>query len=663
MAKKDNIGLLTEIVGQLRTLNRSSVRDQLRESEALKRTEALAGATEEQTDGQGMLISNAQDFQRRFIAGQAKTFSDAKLTNKILGKQKPTTLDVQEKMAKVLGVTESRPAVGMLSHLFMIEHYLGEWDKKIRGGDFIDMERLQISVDVDQSNLSGIDVDATVPLLEMQESMKLLEHHATKEGSLYVADVNLLNYFKGRDDELDRQRNTDMRSAEERRREMIRLAGTGAGGFAGGMGDAGEDSEGGGWLSNLFSGMGGGDLAKGVGAGAGLLWWRKIAGWFGFKNDSLLTRILFRMQLWGEWLKNKFGGRAIKANPKAAKALMSGNRYVMIGAVATLVAWTFWDNILSVFNLQEKEELNAADQLDSIAASTASSTNTEINPLVNNDSGWSTADKVVTSGFALHFLSQRQLTQRIAQQMANNIHLRYATAPNGSWQQRMFKAMKSGKLGTGVKFSRVVTMGGGRAFMAAFGPWGMLAYTVWAIADWKLGQINDAENAAALWVKNDTEFKSAESLDELAASSYSADFAKPLQTGNVESDLELMKARKKRILDLMRDQSQENLQKIFSILSNGGWSQKDIVDFMKILKNEKIGDLSSLNTNLLNGIGSNGRTGTLLAGLGITDTRELGQLSTSPTMLASSDSHDFNQYNSTSIYVQGRRVESNYAMV
>jgi hypothetical protein len=76
---KNEVTLLQEIVGQLRTLNKSSVRDRLREAEEAKRAEKLAmvqeGAAEE-----GQLAVDAQtDFQRRYLAGQAGAFTDAAL--------------------------------------------------------------------------------------------------------------------------------------------------------------------------------------------------------------------------------------------------------------------------------------------------------------------------------------------------------------------------------------------------------------------------------------------------------------------------------------------------------------------------------------------------------------------------------------------------------
>lgn len=76
---KDNIALLQEVVGQLRKLNQASVRDRLRESEEAKRAEILAAQGETQEVQQSAVIDGATDFQRRFLAGQAKTFTDKAL--------------------------------------------------------------------------------------------------------------------------------------------------------------------------------------------------------------------------------------------------------------------------------------------------------------------------------------------------------------------------------------------------------------------------------------------------------------------------------------------------------------------------------------------------------------------------------------------------------
>jgi len=76
---KDNIALLQEVVGQLRKLNQASVRDRLRETEEAKRAEILAAQGDTQEVQQSMILDGATDFQRRFLAGQAKTFTDKAL--------------------------------------------------------------------------------------------------------------------------------------------------------------------------------------------------------------------------------------------------------------------------------------------------------------------------------------------------------------------------------------------------------------------------------------------------------------------------------------------------------------------------------------------------------------------------------------------------------
>ena len=94
MAKDQQIGLLSDIVNQLRQLNRSSVRDKLQENEQTKRTAKLAEVVEDSTVENTGLISSAQDFQRRFMAGQARTEFNAAI------KDKKSTLAGQELLLK-----------------------------------------------------------------------------------------------------------------------------------------------------------------------------------------------------------------------------------------------------------------------------------------------------------------------------------------------------------------------------------------------------------------------------------------------------------------------------------------------------------------------------------------------------------------------------------
>ena len=59
MASKDqNVMLLQEVVGQLRKLNASSVRDRLREAEEAKRAEKIAMQGDVQEEQQATIVSS-----------------------------------------------------------------------------------------------------------------------------------------------------------------------------------------------------------------------------------------------------------------------------------------------------------------------------------------------------------------------------------------------------------------------------------------------------------------------------------------------------------------------------------------------------------------------------------------------------------------------------
>ena len=71
MAGKTQETLLSEIVALLRKQNQLSVRDRLRESEESKRAEKMQSMGEVNNEQQASVITGAEDFQRRFLAGQA----------------------------------------------------------------------------------------------------------------------------------------------------------------------------------------------------------------------------------------------------------------------------------------------------------------------------------------------------------------------------------------------------------------------------------------------------------------------------------------------------------------------------------------------------------------------------------------------------------------
>ena len=165
MASKDqNVMLLQEVVGQLRKLNASSVRDRLREAEEAKRAEAIALQGEVQEEQQNMIVDSGEDFRRRFIAGQAKTFTDSKLTktegavrdrerNKLLGGLLAATHSVwdeekekfvDDKQKKLLDVkTYQQGVYGIVQALGGIQS--GISDTLALQGDIFDTNKLSIA--------------------------------------------------------------------------------------------------------------------------------------------------------------------------------------------------------------------------------------------------------------------------------------------------------------------------------------------------------------------------------------------------------------------------------------------------------------------------------------------------------------------------------------
>ena len=95
---------------QLRKLNAISVRDRLREAEEAKRAEKIALQGEEQLETEGLVVNAQEDFRRRFIAGQAKTFTDSQLT-KTGGKKRDDRRDQLLKQIAGIGSESKELAI------------------------------------------------------------------------------------------------------------------------------------------------------------------------------------------------------------------------------------------------------------------------------------------------------------------------------------------------------------------------------------------------------------------------------------------------------------------------------------------------------------------------------------------------------------------------
>jgi hypothetical protein len=102
MAGKTQETLLIEVVQLLRKQNKLSVRDRLREAEESKRAEKMQAMSEVAEENQIGIISGTEDFQRRFLAGQAKTFTDSATKDTPKGPIQRAILESSNRIANYL---------------------------------------------------------------------------------------------------------------------------------------------------------------------------------------------------------------------------------------------------------------------------------------------------------------------------------------------------------------------------------------------------------------------------------------------------------------------------------------------------------------------------------------------------------------------------------
>ena len=269
MAKKEqNIMLLQEVVGQLRKLNATSVRDRLREAEEAKRAEKIALQGEEQLETEGLVVNAQEDFRRRFIAGQAKTFTDSALT-KTGGKKRDNRRD--KLLAQIAGVGGTGLAV---------------------------------------SGTAAVEAGAlTAPLTNnfYEQGVRAITFTLGKTNEL----LNLLisDNRNWRADQL-KNFNTSQRLARENRLEGIKLGGRGAAGMGiGGMGGGANESEEGildeATMGNVKAG------AIGAAGAAALGLFARFRKWFGFGTKrKFAATMALRFKIAGRKL---FKGKKLSA--------------------------------------------------------------------------------------------------------------------------------------------------------------------------------------------------------------------------------------------------------------------------------------------------------------------------------------------------------------
>ena len=258
MAKKDqNVMLLQEVVGQLRKLNASSVRDRLREAEEAKRAEQIALQGDVQEEQQSAIVDSTEDFRRRFIAGQAKTFTD-----------------------RTTGGSAQRDT--------------------FRNTVLVDINRNILEGFHYATSEDGASADVNVGLIKVN-SDALVQTLST------IKNINkqMLDFMQVSRKEDDLRYNTAERNREEARREAIKLnsrpiSGTGAGAAGAGAG-TGE-------MPIPDSSMGGVGTAASAAAGvASLGLVARMKKWFGFSTKrGFLKTMALRFKILGRKIFRKF---------------------------------------------------------------------------------------------------------------------------------------------------------------------------------------------------------------------------------------------------------------------------------------------------------------------------------------------------------------------
>jgi len=108
---KDQTALLQEISNQLKKMNQSSVREKLQQQSMIERQESILAGRQDAATSESSILTDAQDFKRRFVAGRAGAIFDKKLDLKSPSEKKKEKLELKNK--KFPSVTKEDKRVGL----------------------------------------------------------------------------------------------------------------------------------------------------------------------------------------------------------------------------------------------------------------------------------------------------------------------------------------------------------------------------------------------------------------------------------------------------------------------------------------------------------------------------------------------------------------------
>tara|TARA_B110000211_G_scaffold42792_1_gene44600 strand:- start:715 stop:2832 length:2118 start_codon:yes stop_codon:yes gene_type:complete len=445
MAKDDNKqgnSLLGSIVSELKQLNRASVKDKLRDAEALKRAESLAASQVIQAQESGAIVTDAQDFQRRFLAGQSRTEFNAAI------KDRPAKYFAQQTLIRHSEIqTEYLKDISAMATQGVIEnyHFLNEISELISKRWTSSKPAKPASSSTGGTGGFSSEMLASVNLVKVNSD-------ALVQTSSKIKNINhqILDFLKA--DKLDRlqQFNTSQRSAEEARREAIKNAGRGSGT---GMptGGSGTDEEEGGFFKSIMNSS----WIKNLPAG--------LVGLFGIRKA--FKSKWFKRQIKARW---RLAGR--KMFPKA-KGKVSGNPRLWPLLLAGFVISSFSSGAEAAMSDVDTEQSDTADG------------SAGLNADGSVDSSIFTVDNAINAALIATMLPLKSMTTRITTGVKLGLTKFFKGAGKNTLKGKMWAKMAGS---TGWKLT-------GRGFLRAFGPWGLAAWAVTEIVIWRLNAIEQQQ--------------------------------------------------------------------------------------------------------------------------------------------------------------------------
>jgi hypothetical protein len=557
-----NSGLLQEIVSQLRQLNKSSATDMLREAEALQRAEKLQATTQEGTDLSGIVVDDNKDFQRRFISAQASAILNEERRVEPGRKRAIAAGESTREIAKRDYVTQTN-----MYHLAQIAvKYARDTNELLEyygGQAFVDVDstnELLYSILSDTRNSRRHLLESKKFFKSMDESLTLLSDNATKKRSLYVHDLNVeesigevLTSDKKRNDELDRQRNTDLRAEEEARRERMKNLAGGAAGVGAGTSGGGED---GGFMDDIKTSLLGG------------------------ATGGVIATVLLKMKAIWNFTKLKFlalGPALAKLGAKIFAPWKNSKSYAkfkpMIGKGPRMWGVVLAGLIAASFVDFSSDEIDGTNDTESGGAAGGGDPEVTFTDYMATSNVAKYGSVALNTAMAASLLKRLPIMNRAGDAMKAHVQKTWAKAPENSMKGRIWK--RSG-------FARMLGAQAGRGALRMLGPWGMAAWAAWMIVDWQLEQAEEVRVAHEDALNELIASDDGSDIQDLVEQDFFTKYAHKVGGGKSGAIGKIKEEKKKDIKALFAGKSEENSLILRNALHGLGWTDKELNEILGI---------------------------------------------------------------------------------